>query len=648
MKELRTTCPRDCYCTCGLLARVGDSGELLSVRGDPEHPITRGITCPRAAKDPERLITNRVETPYIRRGGKLQKASWTEALDLLCSRLDTVLKGPGPDRILNLDYAGNIGLLTSGYPQRLWNALGTARTDHALCANSGRAGISLHYGHSYGTTPEEFSQMRLLVFWGFNAAVSAPHIWEMARQARKKTGTKIIAVDPVHTKTAQKADIWIRPRSGTDVSLAHGVIRLLCDRGHADLSFITDWTIGFDELSDSVSEWTPKAVEETTGVSTETLGLFVDMFARLRPATTLIGIGLQKCDHGADQARAVSLIPAILGRHRGYYYADGSGFSVDMAKIIGMNKVNRPLKIVEHVGVSKRIQRGEFNFIFVNCTNPAETVPAPEGFKDGVSRDDVFLVVHETHWSTTAQFADIVLPAPTYLEKDDLIIPWGHPYVGLSPAIVSPLTDSRTEVVVMQDIAHGLGLDVDWLYEDPWEAIAPALDGSFETGGISDLVRGALLRLTRAEKKAYETPSKKIELSASQALQMGFDPIPLQRGGCPDEADFILLAGATPHYTHTQFQEVFGAIPAKLLIHPSDAMRLGIKNGARVSIMNGHGEVEMEASISERVLRGVLWAPRQFRGLSGFNHNTIVSPEPQRIGSGPRFNSSRVKVSPVH
>ncbi|MBN2123964.1 MAG: molybdopterin-dependent oxidoreductase, partial [Deltaproteobacteria bacterium] len=246
MQEIKTVCARDCYDACGLIARVDASGRLLSVRGDPEHPYTRGLTCPRAARDPERLYANRVKAPSLRQGGRFREISWDEALDLLSGRLSDVLERHGPEAVLYLDYAGNTGLLTATFPRRLWHVLGATRTDHALCSRSGHAALALHYGASYGVAPGELAATALIVFWGFNAAVSAPHLWAVACEARRSGSARIVVVDPIRTRTADDADLWVRPGPGTDVALAYGVIRHLIEGDFIDRDFIGRWAVGFE------------------------------------------------------------------------------------------------------------------------------------------------------------------------------------------------------------------------------------------------------------------------------------------------------------------------------------------------------------------------------------------------------------------
>jgi anaerobic selenocysteine-containing dehydrogenase len=528
MNTFTTVCARDCYDTCSLLVTRNGAGKIASLKGDPDHPITQGFLCPRGAKDHERLVTNRVETPYIRQSANWKPIDWDTALGRMARTLRKTLDASGPESVLYLDYAGNMGLLSTSFPQRLWNVLGVTQTDHALCSKSGRTGIALHYGETYGLSVDDIPFQQLLVFWGFNVAVSAPHIWKLARQARQRNEAKIVAIDPIRTSTAEQADIWIQPRPGTDVALAYGVIHALVQGGAVDRTFLHDWTIGFDKLRHEAEQWTPERLEQVTDVSWQNITQLADLYRTRKPSGTLIGIGLQKCAHGAEQARAVSLIPALLGLHRGFFYSNSAATLFDDHVLRGKTFSPRNVPVVEQIAVADALQRGQFRFVYVNCMNPALTLPNQHALREGLLRDDVYVVVHDTHWTRTADFADVVLPAPTYLEKEDIVIPWAHQYVRYAPQVIQPITNSRDEVHVMRALATRLGLAHTPIFEDPWNALEQAFKDVLKDGAWEDLLSGKLLKFVTKPADRYPTPSGKIELAASQAAGLGVAPLPAQ------------------------------------------------------------------------------------------------------------------------
>jgi len=645
MKQVSTVCARDCYDTCALTVTLGESEQILSIKGDPKNPVTQGFTCPRGAKDHERLYKNRVEVPFLRAGDHFERADWETGLSVVSQKLGEVLDQHGPEAVLYLDYGGNVGLLTAAFPRRLWNAMGATQTDRALCSNSGHQALALHYGDSYGTTPMDILSMDLVVFWGFNAAVSSPHLWSLAKKARKLRGTQIVVIDPRESRTAKSADLWIQPMPGSDVALAYGVINYLIQNDYIDLEFIKGWTHGFEQLKAEASKWTPDRVEQTTGVAWRHVERLGAAYGSLKPSATMIGIGLQKCDQGADQVRAASFIPALLGLHRGFFYGNGGSFSVDKSLMPGQALTEKTPNIVQQVALADLVKEGRFKFIYISGMNPAMTLPNQHAFREGISRHDVFVVVHETHWTKTAQVADVVLPAPTYLEKEDLVMPWVHNYVQYSRRAVRPITNSRSEVWVMREIAQRLGLTEDWLYQDAWSAVELALEDAFAEGSFQSLRSGEMLTLKTKPKDNYPTPSGKIEFYSSVAAETGLNPMPVQAPLCIEQENFILLTSATQKFTGTQFQEVYGAIPAVVTMNSRDAERRGIQEGQIVIIANDRGQVQVRVTISDTVPEGVVWSPRQSEGLAGEPQNCLTSSNPQEIGCGPRFNSTTVTVT---
>jgi len=487
-----TVCPRDCYDTCSLITKIDKEGGKSSIFGDPTNPITQGFTCPRGATDIERVFaSNRVLYPFIRRHklvDKVEQVSWYKALDLISNKIEKTIVECGPEAILHIEYAGNTGLLTSHFPLRIWNALGATRTDYSICSKSGHEALALHYGSSYGLQPEEIKNQRLIIFWGFNAVVSSPHLWNLANQARSKEKAIIAAIDPRNSQTTNNADLRLHPKPGSDVVLAFGIARYLIEHNYADNEFIERCTNGFHRLKTEIFKWTPNRIEEETGIAGSTIEKLGEAYGTSRPNATLIGLGMQKSINGAEAVRAIGLLPAILGMHRGFFYSNDNAYFADIAHLSGESLSNRKIQVVSQIELGQLIYDGCFKLIYVYNMNPALTLPNQRAFRFGLSRDDTFVVVHETHWSETTEFADVILPAPTFLEKDDVVIPWSHHHARLSRKVFDPRGQSQTEFWVMHELAKRLKLKEPWLYEDPWNALEKTLENSFAIGTFQDLM----------------------------------------------------------------------------------------------------------------------------------------------------------------
>jgi anaerobic selenocysteine-containing dehydrogenase len=644
MRVIKTMCARDCPDACFLDVEVRD-GTITRVRASKENPVTAGITCPRALGDPQRVYSmRRVLHPYIRQGkasSSFRLASWDEALSLTASRLKDTIRSHGAEAVLLLDYSGNTGLITSGFTKRLWNALGATRTDYTVCSASGHAALGLHYGLSYGIEPEELLSKKTIIFWGFNARHSSPHTWNMAMRARRENDAVIVVVDPRRSESTEMADLWLYPRPGTDVALSYGLANHLITDGYADAEFIASFTHGYEAYRDEASKWTPERVEQVTGVSWEGIKELGGLLAGHGPSVFMIGLGLQKSSVGAEAVRAVSLLPALMGQHRGYYYTNSRGRFI--GDVSGEALAEKRPRVVSQISLGRRLADGEFRFVYVYGANPALTLPDSNRVIEGLKREDVFLAVHETHITETCDLADVVLPAPTYLEKDDVVICDSHPYTRRAVKAVEPEGESRDEVRVMRELARLVGVAESWVYEDPWVAVREALKDAFADGSVDEFMGGAQLRLRSRPRDEYQTPTGRIEFAATSVPE-GVTQLPRQVELSVDLDEFTLLSSSVPNYLHTQFRDVYGAIPCEVWVNPLDAERHSVGDGDEGTLFNDLGRLKVTFRVTNRVQQGVMWSARELVDGEGNPQNGLASGTPQRIGGGPMFNSVRVRI----
>ncbi|MBU6996644.1 MAG: molybdopterin-dependent oxidoreductase [Theionarchaea archaeon] len=642
MTGARTVCARDCYDTCFMTVSFHDS-EPVRTMGE-KTGITQGVLCPRGYQDIKRATSeNRILHPFVRVNDAFQQASWSDALDLIAETLTETRHTRGPQSCLQLCFSGNQGLFSSYLPQRLFYALGFTQTDSSLCSKSGHEALNLHYGLSYGVNPDELPEKDLTVYWGFNAAVSAPHFHRLSLKSQKNGGI-IVSVDPRKSETAHTADLWIQIQPGSDVALVYGILKYLIESDQVDRDFITRHTYGSQILEREARNWTEERVEVLTGVKWEDITYLGDLYAEKKSQVTLIGIGMQKSVYGSESVRAVSLLPAVSGVHRGFFYSNAQGFSIDYLYLTGESLAKKPVKSVSQVAVGSLLEQGIYPFVYVHNMNPAQTLPNAAAVRRGFERDDVFVAVHDTHWTETASCADIVLPAPTFLEKEDVVIPWGHRYVRKSSQVIPPVGESRSELWVMAQLAHRLGLDTTWVCEDCWKAIEKALEHAFENGSVQDLRTGSTLALRMNPCDEYQTPTGKIELASTKAGEYHASPLPVQHPLSSDEKDYTLLTSSMRNYTHTQFQDIYGPIPPLVFIGIKDALRNDIKDSDIIILYNELGSIAMKAVISVSIPPGAVWIPRQGNDLHGIPVNSLTPGITQEIGGGPTFNSIAVRI----
>jgi anaerobic selenocysteine-containing dehydrogenase len=640
---IKTVCARDCPDSCFLEVSIKD-GKIGEVRASFDNPVTNGLTCPRAAGDAKRVYSpDRVKSPLIKTGSKnkvYKKASWEKALDLVSNELEDVISEYGPEKVLLLDYAGNTGYLTTGFSKRLWNLIGATKTDYAVCSASGHAALNLHYGLSYGCQPQELMEKRVIIFWGFNAKVSSPHQWALAERARREQGAVIITVDPRLSETANSSDLWINPLPGSDVALAYGLAQWLITNDQIDTEFIEKWTFGYEQYKEEALKWTPEKVEKFTGLGEGELDKFGKLLVSDPSVVFMLGIGLNKSATGAESIRTVSLLPALLGVHRGFYYSNSRGRFIGD---ISLDNHSKGSKIVSQVSLGKRLLEGEFKFVYITCMNPVLTLPDSKSITAGLERHDVFVCVHDTHFTDTCNFAEVVLPAPTYLEKKDIVVCDSHPYVRLSSSTIQPQHNSKDEIWVMRQIARRIGIEDKRIYVDQWDELNRIFEKSFTDGTFKDLFNGKVLTLRKKPNEAYQTLSGKIEFS-SKTAPPDHNPLPVQMHIGRTSNEFILLNSALPKWTHTQFTDVYGEIPSEVWINPKDAEKLGIKAGNKLKVANNDSMLELNSIVTDRVGEGVLWMPREVKDINGVIQNSLTPGTPQKLGGGPVFNSVKVQI----
>jgi anaerobic selenocysteine-containing dehydrogenase len=319
---------------------------------------------------------------------------------------------------------------------------------------------------------------------------------------------------------------------------------------------------------------------------------------------------------------------------------------VNWGYISGAHLSQNEGKVVNQVSIGDRLEAGEFKFVFVLGTNPVVTLPNQSAVRKGLNRKDVFVVAHDTHWSETTEYANVALPAPTYLEKKDVNLSDHHLYSRLSEQAVEPLGESKHEIWVMQELAKKFDQKDKWLFEDPWEALHKTLTESYQEGDLQDVLDGSVLRLKLRPYNEYQTPSGKIEFAASKASDIGVGALPTQETLKGGGDWFTLLNSSIPKYTHSQFTDVYGPIPQVIWINPNEAADLGIQDEDIVEIYNELGSVTLRAKLTEKISTSTLWAPRPLIGLNGNPLNILSPGTSQNIGGGPVFNSIKVKIKP--
>lgn len=649
MNRFFSTCPRDCYDTCSIVTTV-DEGKLVEVKANSDHPITRGYLCPKG----QYLINyvyhkDRILYPLRRVGskgeGRFKEISWDEALNEIASRLTKVIDEHGSNAVLHYDYGGHSGLISLHFPKRFFNAIGSAETTYSICDAAGELAVELHYGKRYGRKPEEMLKSKLIVFWGLNAAVSNLHNFDFAKQAKEK-GAKIYVIDPIANETT-RIGTHFRIRPATDGIFAFGIAKYLIDNELIDSNFISEHTLGFEEFKRYLSKYTAEYVSEQTGISIQELKSFAEDYASLKPPSMInIGYGLQKQTNGAEIVRAICLLPALIGVPRGFYYCNSER---DFDKAYLKAPHLRPKAPVKYISsqlgrdlVSKAIQ-----LLFVYNANPAATAPNQTLVKNGLLREDLFVVVHDLFLTDTAMYADIVLPAVSFFETMDIHISYWHYYLALNQKAIEPRGEAKSNSELFRFLAKKMELSQPELFEPDGDVIKKLISTSKSIeGSYEDLLEKGFLLMKQLPLKEFQTKSGKIEFISSKAQELGLSSFPTVLEENPN-FPLRLISTSHPSFLHSQYFNINPIQPYVTISLNDSLKRGGIKDGDKVRVFNEKGSLILPAKVSETVPEGVIWTFRSpWVSLSNDrkNVNVLTNDDFQIVSCGSTFNSTFVDL----
>jgi anaerobic selenocysteine-containing dehydrogenase len=681
---VRGACPHDCPDTCAMLVTV-ESGRAVRVAGDPDHPFTRGFLCAKVNRYVERTYQqDRVLHPMRRVGpkgsGRFERTTWDSALAEIAERLNDIRSSSdGAQAILPYSYAGTMGMVQgSSMDRRLFHRIGASMLDRTICSMAGTIGMRMTVGANAGADPEGIPSSDLILLWGTNTLTANPHLWPFVLEARER-GAKVIAIDPIQTRTAVQCDEWIGIRPGTDAALALGMMHVLFGLGLEDAAYIRAHTIGIDQLRDRVKEYSPERVSTITGVPVETIVSLGERYARSKAAFIRVNYGLQRHRGGGMAVRTIACLPALTGHWRraggGVQLSSSANFTFDK-RALERPDLSPPVRTINMIRLGEALTTRDAGVggppvraLVVYNSNPAAVAPDRNAVLRGMAREDLFTVVLEHFQTDTADYADILLPATTQLEHWDVHLSYGHHYVTLNQPSIEPLGDALPNSEIFRRLAARMGLDEPMFRDDDVTLIRQALGGSrgrlegitFETLCEKGWVRLNLPKpyLPYAD-GGFTTPSDKCELYSQRMADMGLDPLPAftppyefpeEVPALAERYPLTLISSPAHQFLNSTFVNVESlrraANEPECLLHPVDAERRGIAVGARVVVHNDRGAFTAVARVEEGIRPGVVWAPSIWWGkfaADGANANQTTSQRETDMGHGPVFYDNLVEV----
>ena len=670
-KVIRTNCPRDCYDACGIWVRTRN-GEIVSVRGDPEHPVNRGSLCGKCSvayngmwQSEEARLLHPLRRSGAKGEGRFERVSWDEALGEIAERLTEVVETRGPSSILHTHYTGTLSLLAFQFPMRFFHRLGASEVEpDSICNLAGHVAWKLLFGNSeVGFDPRTAQDASCILVWGANPSHSGPHI---DRHWLGEFSGSIVVVDPIRTETAERAALHLQPFPGSDAALAFGLLHVLERDGRFDESFIEAHTLGAGEVRSRLDECTPAWTEQQTGVPAAQIEEAARLYGR-GPSLLWAGQGFQRQRGGGNAMRAVGLLPALTGNigkpGAGFLYLNITPaiLGLDFGWLAGASLARERPARVSHMGLAARLEDpAEYRALLSWNTNPLASAADQRRMRRALSREDLLSVVVDCFPTDTADYADYVLPAASFLEFDDLTFSYMNLLIGAQAKAREPLGEALPNMEIFRRLARAMGYEDDALFESD----ASMLDAMVAQMGLdfdfAELKRrghhvcGEMPRILHEDLR-FETPSGKIEIVSQRALRKGLPSVPQPRTDArPEGGRLQLLSPASKWRLNDSFaneeklRDQMG--PASVILHPEDASRLGIDSGMRVRLHNESGALELEARIEAVSLPGVAVAhkgrwPKLER--NGANVNVLHAGHAADMGESTAVHSTEVWVTPV-
>jgi len=642
-----STCPRDCPDTCSMITRVR-AEKIHSVEANKKQPFTGKMICPKGKGLPQHAYSkDRVLHPMKRVGkkgdGQFERISWSDALKEIALEIQTRSTEFGTNSVVQLGHAGNMGLIQRHFPSRFFNAIGAARVAETICSDAGDKALEVVYGSANGMLPDEIEKCRLIVVWGMNPAWSSPHGFEMLKRA-KKSGAKIYVIDPIRTATTEiGTHLQIRPT--TDAALALGVVNHLIENRLHNEEFLRLNSIGFDKLIEVVKKFDMRYISRTTGLTIGQIEDFMGDYTSMRPSCIMIGYGMQRNRNGGDMVRSISILPAIIGEKRGFFYSTDLG-ELDRDYLQGTALTSRLREEHCMVDFGRTLDSGKAKMLFVYGSNPLATFPNQRLLRKGFSREDVYVVVHDLFMTDTADYADIVLPATTSFEHFDIHTSYMHQYLSLNERAVEPMGEAKCNSDLFRALAAEMKLSSKDLFEEDEKIARTLVSKSKAVEGTFDaLSKKGFLRLKPSERSIYQTPSGKIELYSSSAEIEGLGGLPSHievRGRLP----YQLLSPVHQHLCRSQYHNQRPEIEHLVYISPKDAKSEHLDAGSQITLRNEFGETNVKVELSEDVPAGVLlcYSALWPKLSGGTNVNFLTTDFVQRYGQCSALNSTFVEI----
>lgn len=633
-RTVRSVC-QACHCECGVLVNVEDE-EVVGIEGDPDHPMNRGFICVKGRAEKERLYhPDRLKHPLKRLGkrgeGRWQRVTWEEALEGIVEGLTAVRDRWGAESIAAMHGTGPRASLSSvllpyalGSPNRI-------SIDLHICFAPSLIAEGATFGHSVMMEQgPDYRNARCIVVWGGNPLFSHPARGQDILYARRRHGARLVVIDPRRTPLAAMADVWLPVRPGTDVALALGMIHIIVEKGLYDEGFVKHWCHGFDKLEEQAAEFTPEKVSEITWLPEEKIREAAILYASTKPAALHHRVAVEHNINSTQTDRALAILLAITGnldRKGGNVFPQHLEGCIPTVALAGVGPWLKPSPEVEkqRIGVEKYpliagpdaplpfVHSGlaleamitgkpyPLKAIYCAGANPIINMQSVRQVWEAIHGLDLF-VVTDFFMTPSAELADYVLPAATWLERDECCDLSYTNYVSSRQKAVEPLYESRDDLEIIIELVKR----TPWADRRlvPWDNVQACYDWLVEGTGMtfSEFRERGTISVEPAYEKykgnGFDTPSGKVELYSTLFEKYGYSPLPVFREPpespvstpeLTEDYPLILISGGRHiAYFHSEGRQIHSlrklSPDPEIEIHPDTTASLGLVEGDWVRV----------------------------------------------------------------
>jgi anaerobic selenocysteine-containing dehydrogenase len=677
-----SVCPHDCPSTCALEVERIDARTIGRIHGARDNSYTAGVVCAKVARYAERQHhPDRLSRPLRCVGDKgvgrdaYAPISWDAALDEIAETFARAAQRDGGETVWPYFYAGTMGLVQRDGINRLRHAMRYSGQDPTICVRLSDTGWAAGTGAKRGVDAREIPESDLVVVWGGNPVNTQINVMTHIARARRERGAKFVVVDTYRTGTAEIADLFLAVRPGTDGALACAAMHVLFREGYADRAYLAKYTDAPAEVEAHLQSRTPEWAAAITGLTVAEIEGFARLYGATKRSFIRVGYGFSRSRNGSAQLYAVSCLPAVTGawQYRGggaLYGQGGPIYHLDKTLIEGLDVRDPAVRMLDMSRIGPVLTGDKRDLgdgppvtaMLIQNTNPMVVAPDSGKVHAGFRRDDLFVAVHEQFMTETAAMADIVLPATTFLEHDDIYTASGHTHLQLGRKVVEPYAEARSNHYVVCELARRLGAQHPGFAMSEWEIIertlaASGLPGtaSFDGGRWLDLAlpfesAHFLDGFATADKKFHFRPNWRSLGPYAEGMPEFPDHVAITDTACA-ERPYRLVAAPSRSFLNTSFNNTPSSVAREgrptARLHPDDLAELGADEGDRIRLGNAQGSLVVHARSADgqprkSVIVEGIWPNRAFE--EGIGINVLTSADPGRPNGGAVFHDTAVWV----